>query len=63
MLKACWNRTENNLSAIIKRIGADPGAAARNVDAAIERMPKVSGATMPDGHAQPGAYEASSTTP
>ena len=32
---------ENNLSAIIKRVGADPTQLKRNVDAAIENAPKV----------------------
>ena len=39
--------SENNLSAIIKRIGADPAQLSQNVDAAIAAMPKASGSTMP----------------
>ncbi len=42
MLKALLESQENNLSAIIKRIGADPAQLRANVDAEIERMPKVS---------------------
>ena len=38
---------ENNLSAIIKRIGADPAQLSRNVDDAIAAMPKASGSSMP----------------
>ena len=46
MLKALLESQENNLSAIIKRIGADPFQLRANVDAEIERMPKVSGNPM-----------------
>ena len=42
MLKALLESHENNLSAIIKRIGADPAALLANVDAEVERAPKVS---------------------
>ncbi|BAK45858.1 ATP-dependent chaperone ClpB [Eggerthella sp. YY7918] len=42
MLKALLESKENNLSAIIKRIGADPFQLQVNVDAEIDRMPKVS---------------------
>ena len=43
MLKALLESKENNLSAIIKRIGAEPFQLQANVDAEIHRMPKVSG--------------------
>jgi ATP-dependent Clp protease ATP-binding subunit ClpB len=43
MLKALLSRGENNLSAIIKRIGADPAALLSAVDAEIDKMPKQSG--------------------
>ena len=46
MLKALLESKENNLSAIIKRIGADPRQLASNVDAEIARMPKVSSSSM-----------------
>ena len=46
MLKALLQSKENNLSAIIKRIGADPAQLLANVDAEIGRMPKVSGNSM-----------------
>ena len=49
MLKALLESKENNLSAIIKRIGADPAAMRANVDAHIESMPKVSGGNAPFG--------------
>ena len=42
MLKALLESKENNLSAIIKRIGAEPFQLLANVDAEIQRMPKVS---------------------
>ena len=42
MLKALLESKENNLSAIIKRIGAEPFQLLANVDAEILRMPKVS---------------------
>ena len=41
LLKALLDSGENNLSAIIKRVGADPAQLKRNVDAAIENAPKV----------------------
>ncbi len=41
MLKALLESQENNLSAVIKRIGADPMQLLTNVNAEIERMPKV----------------------
>lgn len=41
MLKALLESKENNLSAIIKRIGAEPLQMLANVDAEIARMPKV----------------------
>ena len=47
LLKAMLDASENNLSAIIKRIGADPAQLSQNVDAAIAAMPKASGSTMP----------------
>ena len=43
MLKALLESKENNLSAIVKRIGAEPFQLQANVDAEIQRMPKVSG--------------------
>ena len=47
LLKAMLDVSENNLSAIIKRIGADPAQLSRNVDDAIAAMPKASGSSMP----------------
>ena len=49
MLKALLESKENNLSAIIKRIGADPAAMRASVDTHIESMPKVSGGNAPFG--------------
>ena len=47
LLKAMLDASENNLSAVIKRIGADPAQLSRNVDDAIAAMPKASGSSMP----------------
>ncbi len=47
LLKAMLDASENNLSAIIKRIGADPAQLSQNVDSAIAAMPKASGSNMP----------------
>ena len=47
LLKAMLDASENNLSAIIKRIGADPAQLSCNVDDAIAAMPKASGSSMP----------------
>ena len=51
MLKALLEAKENNLSAIIKRIGADPDTLLQNVNAEIEGMPKQesSGGMLPMG--------------
>ena len=42
MLKALLEAQENNINAIIKRIGADPAQLLANANAEIEKMPKVS---------------------
>ena len=47
MLKALLDSSENNLNAILRRIGADPAQLAVNVNAAIAAKPKASGASMP----------------
>ena len=51
MLKALLDAQENNINAIIKRIGADPAQLAANTNAEIAKMPKVSnsGSTMMSG--------------
>ena len=50
LLKALLTGGENNLNAIIKRIGADAGTIVKNADAEIARMPKVkSGGMMMQG--------------
>mgnify|MGYP002509773043 CR=1 FL=1 len=46
MLKALLESQENNLNAIVKRIGADAGQLLRNVNDKIAAMPKVSGGGM-----------------
>ena len=43
LLKAVLDASENNLQAILRRIGTDPAALARSVDAAIAAKPKSSG--------------------
>ena len=43
LLKAILDASENNLQAILRRVGADPAALARAVDAAIEAAPKQNG--------------------
>ncbi len=45
LLKALLDSDENNLAAIIKRIGADPVWLAQNVSDEIAKMPKQTGAT------------------
>ena len=47
LLKAMLDAQENNLSAIIKRIGADPDVLKNNVNKEIENMPKASGQNLP----------------
>ena len=46
LLKALLDSGENNLSAIIKRVGADPAALKANVESAIANGPKVTGGVM-----------------
>ncbi len=43
LLKALLDADENNIAAIIKRIGADPVWLAQNVSDAIDKMPKTTG--------------------
>ena len=48
LLKAVLDASENNLEAILKRIGTDPASLKRNVNAVIDAKPKVQGAmTIP----------------
>ena len=54
MLKALLTRQENNLSAIIKRIGAEPAQLLASVDEEIEKAPKVSGGGMMGIQGAPG---------
>ncbi len=46
LLKALLDAGENNISAIIKRVGADPATLSSNVDKAIANGPKVTGGVM-----------------
>ena len=46
LLKALLDSGENNLSAIVKRVGADPEQLKINVNTAIENGPKVTGGAM-----------------
>ena len=46
LLKALLDSGENNLSAIIKRVGADPDQLKANVETAIANGPKVTGGVM-----------------
>ena len=45
LLKALLDSDENNLAAIVKRIGADPVWLSQNVADEIAKMPKQTGAT------------------
>ncbi len=47
LLKALIDADENNISAIIKRIGADPVWLAQNIEDEIAKMPKATGNAMP----------------
>ena len=46
LLDAILSADENNLKAIITRIGADPAVLKQRVDAEVEHQPKVSGQTF-----------------
>ena len=56
LLKAVLDASENNLEAILKRIGADPTSLKRNVNAAIEAKPK--GLACPNSHASCAGWDA-----
>ena len=47
LLKALLDAGENNISSILKRIGADPEILKNNVDAEVKKMPKASGSALP----------------
>ncbi|WP_165062755.1 MULTISPECIES: ATP-dependent Clp protease ATP-binding subunit [unclassified Adlercreutzia] len=47
LLKALIDADENNIAAIIKRIGADPVWLAQNISDTIAKMPKQTGSAMP----------------
>ena len=47
LLKALLDAGENNISSILKRIGADPEIIKKNVDAEVEKLPKSSGSSLP----------------
>ena len=47
LLKALLDAGENNIGAIIRRIGADPAVLMQSVDDEISRMAKASGGSMP----------------
>lgn len=49
LLSALLNSNENNLSAIVKRIGAEPDQIKSQVNDAIQRLPKVTGAPSNPG--------------
>ena len=46
LLHVLLDKKGSNLPAIIKRIGADPSQLLKNVDAEIDKMPKVNGSLM-----------------
>ena len=47
LLAAVLNEKENNLNAIIKRIGADAATLAQQASDAVDRLPKQTGSSMP----------------
>ncbi len=47
LLKALLDADENNIAAIIKRIGADPVFLSQNVADDIAKLPKITGSAMP----------------
>ncbi len=47
LLKALLDAGENNISSILKRIGADPEILKNNVDEEIKRLPKATGSALP----------------
>ncbi len=47
LLKALMDADENNIAAIMKRIGADPVWISQNIEDAIAKMPKASSSAMP----------------
>ena len=47
LLKALLDAGENNISSILKRVGADPDLIRKNTEAEIEKLPKAKGSMMP----------------
>ncbi len=47
LLKALLDAGENNISSILKRIGADPELIKKNVDDEVAKLPKSSGSSLP----------------
>ena len=47
LLKALLDAGENNISSILKRIGADPEILKNNVDEEIKKLPKATGSALP----------------
>ncbi len=47
LLKALMDADENNIAAIMKRIGADPVWISQNIEDAIAKMPKATSSAMP----------------
>ena len=47
LLKALLDAGENNISSILKRVGADPELVARNTDDEIAKLPKSTGSMLP----------------
>jgi ATP-dependent Clp protease ATP-binding subunit ClpB len=47
LLKALLEAGENNISSILKRIGADPNVIKNNVDEEVNKLPKSSGNALP----------------
>ena len=47
LLKALLDAGENNISSILKRIGADPEIIKKNVDEEVAKLPKSSGSSLP----------------
>ena len=56
LLRALLEQPEGVVNGVLERIGVDIGAVRRRVDEALERVPKVTGATVRDARLAPASF-------
>src|SRR5580704_16704500 len=56
LLRALLEQPEGVVNGVLERIGVDIGAVRRRVDEALDRVPKVTGATVRDARLAPASF-------